>query len=87
MSSYSSLRDTENVPLTETIAAYMAREVLPHVPDAWIDESKTVRGYEISFTKYFYEYEPLRSLGEIVADIRALEAETDGILEQIVSVN
>lgn len=82
----SSLRDTENVPLTETIAAYFAREVLPHVPDAWIDESKTVRGYEISFTKYFYQYEPLRSLAEIVADIRALEAETDGILEQIVSV-
>ncbi|MCB0000210.1 MAG: SAM-dependent DNA methyltransferase, partial [Anaerolineales bacterium] len=73
-------------PLTETIAAYMAREVLPHVPDAWIDESKTARGYEISFTKYFYQYEPLRTLHEIVADIRALESETDGILEQIVSV-
>ena len=82
----SSLRDTENVPLTETIADYMAREVLPPVPDAWIDESKTVRGYEISFTKYFYQYEPLRTLEKIVADIRALEAETDGILEQIVSV-
>ncbi len=80
------LRDTENVPLTDTIEAYFAREVLPHVPDAWIDETKTVRGYEISFTKYFYQYEPLRSLAEIVADIRALEAETDGILEQIVSV-
>ncbi len=72
------------MPLTETIEAYFAREVLPHVPDAWIDESKTVRGYEISFTKYFYQYEPLRSLAEIVADIRALEAETDGLLEQIV---
>jgi type I restriction enzyme M protein len=78
------LRDTENVPLTETIEAYFAREVLPHVPDAWIDESKTVRGYEISFTKYFYQYQPLRSLDEIVADIRALEAETDGLLEKIV---
>jgi type I restriction enzyme M protein len=78
------LRDTENVPLTETIEAYFAREVLPHVPDAWIDESKTVRGYEIPFTKYFYRYEPLRSLDEIVADIRALEAETDGLLEKIV---
>ncbi|MAT96425.1 MAG: restriction endonuclease subunit S [Anaerolineaceae bacterium] len=81
----SSLRDTENVPLTETIESYFAREVLPHVPDAWIDESKTVRGYEISFTKYFYRYEPLRSLDEILVDIQALEAETDGILEQIVS--
>jgi type I restriction enzyme M protein len=82
----SSLRDTENVPLTETIESYFAREVLPHVPDAWIDESKTARGYEISFTKYFYQYEPPRSLTEIVADIQALEVETDGILEQIVSV-
>jgi type I restriction enzyme M protein len=82
----SSLRDTENVPLTETIESYFTREVLPHVPDAWIDESKTVRGYEIPFTKFFYQYEPLRSLEEIVADIRALEAETDGILEQIVSI-
>jgi type I restriction enzyme M protein len=54
------------------------------VPDAWIDESKTVRGYEISFTKYFYQYAPLRTLAEIVTDIRALEAETDGILEKIV---
>ncbi len=78
------LRDTENVPLTETIEAYFVREVLPHVPDAWIDESKTVRGYEISFTKYFYQYQPLRSLDEIVADIRALEAETEGLLEKIV---
>ncbi|MCB8947919.1 MAG: SAM-dependent DNA methyltransferase [Ardenticatenaceae bacterium] len=83
----SSLRDTENVPLTETIESYFAREVLPHVPDAWIDESKTTRGYEIPFTKYFYQYEPLRSLDEIVADIRALESETDGLLEKIVSVN
>ncbi len=82
----SNLRDTENVPLTETIESYFAREVLPHVPDAWIDHSKTVRGYEISFTKYFYQYAPLRSLEEIVADIRALEAETDGILEQIVTI-
>lgn len=81
----SNLRDTENVPLTETIEGYFAREVLPHVPDAWIDESKTVRGYEISFTKYFYQYQPLRSLEEIVADIRALEVETDGLLEKIVA--
>ena len=74
------------MPLTETIESYFAREVLPHVPDAWIDESKTVRGYEISFTKYFYQYQPLRSLAEIVADIHALEAETDGLLEKIISV-
>jgi type I restriction enzyme M protein len=80
----SSLRDTENVPLTESIEDYFAREVLPHVGDAWIEESKTVRGYEISFTKYFYEYQPLRSLAEIKADILALEAETDGLLAQII---
>ena len=59
------LRDTENVPLTDDIHRYFGREVLPHVPDAWIDESKTVKGYEISFTKYFYQYQSLRSLEEI----------------------
>jgi type I restriction enzyme M protein len=79
------LRDTENVPLKENIAAYLAREVLPHAPDAWIDESKTARGYEIAFTKYFYQYRPLRSLEEIKADILALEAETEGLLAQIIA--
>jgi type I restriction enzyme M protein len=81
----SELRDTENVPLKEDIEEYFAREVLPHVPDAWIDYEKTVRGYEISFTKYFYKFKPLRSLEEIAADIFALEAETEGVLRQIVS--
>ena len=80
------LRDTENVPLKDDIQAYFEREVLPHVPDAWIDESKTVKGYEISFTKYFYQYEPLRSLEEIKADIMRLERETDGVLKEIVEV-
>ena len=82
----SNLRDTENVPLKDDIHAYIEREVLPHVPDAWIDESKTVKGYEISFTKYFYQYEPLRSLEEIKADIMRLERETDGVLREIVEV-
>jgi len=81
----SEFRDTENVPLKEDIEEYFAREVLPHVPDAWIDYEKTVRGYEISFTKYFYKFKPLRSLEEIAADIFALEAETEGVLRQIVS--
>jgi len=74
------LRDHENVPLTEDIGAYMAREVLPHVPDAWVDESKTKIGYEIPFTRHFYEYEPPRELEEIEGEIRALEAEIQGML-------
>lgn len=82
----SELRDTENVPLKEDIGAYFEREVLPYVPDAWIDHSKTVKGYEISFTKYFYKYQPLRSLEEIAADIMKLERETDGVLREIVEV-
>lgn len=81
----SELRDTENVPLTYEggIAAYFQKEVLPHVPDAWIDKTKTVVGYEISFNKYFYVHQPLRDLAEVVQEIRALEAETEGLLEQI----
>lgn len=80
----SSLRDTENIPLKEDIQAYMKREVLPHVPDAWIDEAKTNVGYEINFTKYFYQYKPLRSLAEIRADILALEQETDGLIKKVI---
>lgn len=79
------LRDTENVPLKQDIHEYFAREVKPHVPDAWIDEEKTVKGYEISFTRYFYTYQPLRSLDEITADILALEQETEGLLHRIVA--
>lgn len=69
-----SLRDFENVPLKDDIADYFRREVLPHVPDAWIDENKSQVGYEINFTRYFYQYKPLRSLEEIRADILKLEA-------------
>ncbi|WP_372474668.1 N-6 DNA methylase [Capnocytophaga sp. ARDL2] len=79
------LRDTENVPLSEEIQTYFEREVLAHIPDAWIDHSKTVTGYEISFTRYFYRYTPPRSIEEIAAEILQLEQETDGILKQIVS--
>ncbi|MBN1265128.1 MAG: SAM-dependent DNA methyltransferase [Anaerolineales bacterium] len=78
-----SLRDTEKIPLKEDIEAYFAREVKPHVPDAWMDRDKDKVGYEISFTRYFYKYTPLRSLEEIKADILALEAETDGLLGEI----
>lgn len=78
------LRDTENVPLDEDIQTYFEREVLQHVPDAWIDHSKTVKGYEISFTRYFYNYVPPRSIEEITAEILQLEKETDGILNEII---
>ena len=81
----SSLRDSENIPLKEDINEYMKREVLPHVPDAWVDESKTNVGYEINFTKYFYQYKPLRSLEEIRNDILALEEETDGLIKEVIN--
>ena len=80
----SDLRDTENVPLDQDINEYFEREVLQHIPDAWIDESKTVKGYEISFTRYFYNYVPPRSIEEITAEIFELEKETEGILKEIV---
>lgn len=93
----SELRDTENVPMTylagaaseasakEAIVAYFQKEVLPHVPDAWVDEDKTVIGCEISFNKYFYQHQPLRPLEDVVAEIRQLETETEGLLEQILN--
>lgn len=81
----SDLRDTEKVPLDEDIQTYFEREVLIHIPDAWIDHSKTVKGYEISFTRYFYNYVPPRSIEEITAEILQLDKETDGILKEIVS--
>ncbi len=78
------LRDTENVPLREEIAAYFAREVLPHVPDAWIDENKTKTGYEIPFNRYFYTYTPPRPLAEIDADLKRLGDEIRALLEEVV---
>jgi len=79
------LRDTERVPLKEDIKTYFEKEVLPHVPDAWIDNTKTKKGYEINFTKYFYKYKPLRRLAEIKADILALEQETEGLLKEAIA--
>ena len=78
------LRDTENVPLDEDIQTYFEREVLAHIEDAWIDHSKTVKGYEISFTRYFYNYVPPRSIEQITAEILQLVKETDGILQDII---
>jgi type I restriction enzyme M protein len=77
------LRDTENVPLTEDIYEYFEREVKPYVPDAWIDESKTKIGYEIPFTRYFYEYKPLRPLEEIEAEVKQINDEIQGLLREV----
>jgi type I restriction enzyme M protein len=83
----SDLRDSENIPLNYPggIEAYFNKEVLPHVPDAWIDRAKTVIGYEISFNKYFYVHQPLRDLNEVVREIRELESQTEGLLERILT--
>ncbi|MAC46772.1 MAG: restriction endonuclease subunit M [Oceanospirillum sp.] len=85
------LRDNENVPLTESIEDYFAREVQPHVPDAWIDDSKRdeqdgevgIVGYEIPFNRHFYVYEPPRSLEEIDADLDAVSAEIMQLLQEV----
>jgi type I restriction enzyme M protein len=76
-------RDPENVPLSEDIHAYFAREVLPHVPDAWIDEIKTRVGYEIPFTRHFYKYVPPRALEEIDADLNKLIGEISDLLREV----
>ena len=80
------LRDTEQVPLLEEggIEAFLRREVLPHAPDAWYLPDSVKTGYEISFTRYFYKPQPLRTLAEIRADILALEKETEGLLGEII---
>lgn len=81
----SELRDTEQIPLLEEggIEAFIRREVLPHAVDAWVDEASIKIGYEISFNRYFYKPQPMRSLEEIRADILALEKETEGMLSGI----
>ncbi len=80
------LRDTEQVPLIENggIEAFLQREVLPHAADAWYDPESVRIGYEISFTRYFYKPQPMRSLEEIRADILAVERETEGLLSEII---
>ena len=77
------LRDNENVPLTEDIEAYFQREVIPHVPDAWIDHSKTKVGYEIPFNRHFYQYVPPRSLKDIDADLDKISAEIMDLLREV----
>ena len=77
------LRDWENVPHAQTIKDYFGREVAPHVPDAWVDETQTRIGAEISFTKYFYQPAPLRPLAEITREILELETQTEGVLHRL----
>lgn len=77
------LRDNENVPLVEDVDTYVAREVLPHVPGAWVDHSKTKVGYEIPLTRHFYKYVPPRPLEEIDAELDAVEAEIRSLLAQV----
>jgi type I restriction enzyme M protein len=96
----SDLRDTEDVPLNyalnidptsnhgrgkQQIHQYFLQEVRPHVADAWLDLSKTQIGYEISFNKYFYQHEPLRSLEEVTGEILELEEETEGLLKNLLN--
>ena len=91
MSSDPDLRENENVPLSQNINEYFAREVLPHVPSAWIDESKRdekdgqigIVGYEINFNRYFYQYQPPRKLADIDADLKAVEAEIAALLGEV----
>ncbi|MFG6325029.1 MAG: type I restriction-modification system subunit M [Lachnospiraceae bacterium] len=81
-----SLRDTENVPLTENIQDYFKREVLPFAPDAWIDEKKSKVGYEIPFTRYFYKYQAPQPSAEIMAEILELEKELEGSLQEVFGI-
>lgn len=89
----SDLRENENVPLNQSIDEYFAREVLPHVPDAWIDTSKTdakdglvgIVGYEINFNRYFYVYQAPRALVEIDADLKAVETEIAALLGEVMA--
>ena len=80
------LRDTEQIPLQEAggIEAFLDREVLPYATDAWYQPDSVRIGYEINFTRYFYNPKPMRTLREIRADILALEHETDGLLAEII---
>lgn len=82
-----SLRDTENVPLTEDINTYFAREVIPYAPDAWIDTKKTKVGYEIPMTRYFYEYQAPEPVEEIAARLHELELDIQNSLDTLFGGN
>lgn len=79
----SELRDYESIPLKQNIEEYFKSEVLPHVSDAWINKEKTIKGYEISFTKYFYKFKPLRDVKDIEADIKKAFEASKTLLDEI----
>jgi len=81
--SNSKLRDNERISLSQDIQEYYDREVKPHLPNSWMNRDKDSVGYEINFTKYFYEYKPLRSLEEITTDLLELDKEIEGVMSQI----
>jgi type I restriction enzyme M protein len=80
----SSLRDYERIPLGVNIEEYFEKEVKPHLPESWMDRNKDSVGYEINFTKYFYQYKPLRSLEELTNELLDLEKESDGLFNKLI---
>lgn len=80
----SSLRDNERIPLGVDIQEYFEREVKPHLPESWMDSSKDSVGYDINFTKYFYQYKPLRSLEDLTKELLDLENESDGLMNKLI---
>jgi type I restriction enzyme M protein len=80
----SKLRDYERIPLGVDVDEYFDREVKPHLPNSWMDREKDSVGYEINFTKYFYQYKPLRSSDDITKDLLKLERESELLLNQII---
>ena len=79
-----SLRDNERIPLGVDVDEYFEREVKPHLPESWMDRSKDSVGYEINFTKYFYQYKPLRSLSDLTKELLDLEKESDGLMNKLI---
>lgn len=84
--SSSDLRDSESVPLEQSIYQYFLDEVKPHVDEAWINLESVKIGYEISFNKYFYRHKPLRSMDEVAGDIIALEQKAEGLIADILGI-
>ncbi|NOF84558.1 SAM-dependent DNA methyltransferase, partial [Vibrio cholerae] len=85
--SSSDLRDSESVPLEQSIYQYFLDEVKPHVDEAWINLESVKIGYEISFNKYFYRHKPLRSMDEVAGDIIALEQKAEGLIADILGIS
>jgi type I restriction enzyme M protein len=81
----SSLRDNERIPLGVDVEEYFEKEVKPHLPESWMDRNKDSVGYEINFTKYFYQYKPLRSLNDLTKELLDLEKESDGLMNKLIS--